>query len=112
MPSRYSNLLFYPPPSNLTHSPLISARKLWGPQQQPKHSPWILTTPMLKNLLFIPLAHLTIKRVMRKELSPHARRNRPIEEIRVISSAIPEQMAKLGLPARPGHVRYDPALIV
>ena len=67
---------------------------------------------MPEDLLFIPLAHLAIERVVRKQLSPHARRNRAIKEIRVVRGAIPEQMAKLRLPARPGHVWYDPAPVV
>ena len=67
---------------------------------------------MPENLLFIPLTHLAIERVVCKELSPNTRSNRAIKEIRIVRSAVPKQMAKLCLPARPGHVRHDPAPIM
>src|SRR5712671_5406323 len=112
MPSWHSHLFLYPPASDLAHRLLISSRELWGTQQRSQHRPRVLATSVPKNFLLVLFARLAIKRVVHKQLSPHTRSNSTIKEIRVVSRAVPKQMPKLRLPARPGNVGHDPALVV
>jgi hypothetical protein len=110
--SRHGNLFLYPPPANLPHRLLIATRQLRGTQQRPKHRPRVLATAVPENFPLIPLARLAIKRVAYKQLSPHARSDRTIKEVRVVRRAVSKQVSELCLPAGAGHVRHDTALAV
>src|SRR6266702_7894228 len=112
MSSWYGYLFFYPPPANLTHRLLITARQLWSSQQCSKHRPRVLATAMPENFQLVPLTRLAIERVAHKQLSPHARGDRTVKEVRVVRRAVAKQVSELLLPARPRHVRHDPALAV
>ena len=103
-------LFLYPPPANLTHRLLIATRQLWSSQQRPQHRPRVLATSMPEDFPLITFTRLAIKRVARKQLSPHTRGDRTIKEVRVVRGAIAKQVSELCLPTGPGHVRNDPAL--
>ena len=106
----YGYLFLYPPPADLTHRLLIATRQLWSSQQRPQHRPRVLATSMPENFSLIPFTRLAIKRVARKQLSPHTRGDRTIKEVRVVCGTVAEKVSELCLPAGPGHVRNDPAL--
>ena len=67
---------------------------------------------MPENFLLVPLTRLAVERVVHKQLSPHARGDRTIKEVRVVRRAVAKQVSELRLPARARHVRHDPALAV